>query len=481
MAASHSDRHRVSLGRATGRYLPPAERDEKGKTARKATPRRVHGDWEPAPNRPDPVTLLDEQAATRLPELVPIRYGRMLVSPFTFFRGGAAIMAADLAETPDSGLVTQLCGDAHLSNFGIFGTPERKLVFDINDFDETHPGPWEWDVKRLAASFEVAARECGWPRKVRRQILAATLREYRRAMRELADSPSLNVWYDHLEVDRLVTWLRRKFPAKRLEGVHAEVAKARTKDSMRAFSKLTTTVGGERRIVHDPPLIVSIEELLEGEEWRGVEDEIRAMVRRYRRSLTPDRRDLIDEYRLVHVARKVVGVGSVGTRAWIALFLGRDDSDPLMLQVKEAQHSVLEPYLEDSEHPTNGERVVSGQRRMQATGDPFLGWTHVNRGLDGQARDYYVRQLWDWKGSATVEAMSARGLAVYGRTCAWTLARAHARGGDRIAIAAYLGSGTAFDEAFAAFAEAYADQNERDYAALVRAVESRRVDAVTGL
>jgi uncharacterized protein (DUF2252 family) len=476
-----SERHRVSLGRVAAGYVAPGERAEEGRAARKATPRRAHGEWGPAPDRPDPVAILEEQAVTRLSDLVPIRYGRMLVSPFAFFRGAAAIMAADLSRTPDSGFVTQLCGDAHLSNFGIFGTPERKFVFDINDFDETHPGPWEWDVKRLAASFEVAARECGWPRRARRQILAATLREYRRAMRELAGSPSLRVWYDHLEVDELVAWLRRNFSAKRLVQVDADVAKARTKDSMRALSKLTTVVDGERRIVHDPPLVVSIEELLTGEEWHGVEDEIRAMVRRYRRSLTPERRDLIDQYRLVHVARKVVGVGSVGTRAWIALFLGRDESDPLMLQVKEAQHSVLEPYLEDSQHPTNGERVVSGQRRMQATGDPFLGWTHVNRSvLDGQPRDYYVRQLWDWKGSATIEGMSARGLAVYGRTCAWTLARAHARSGDRIAIASYLGGGSAFDEAIAAFAEAYADQNERDYAALAAAAESGRVVAETG-
>jgi len=476
-----SERHRVSLPRAAGKYVSPGERAERGRAARKATPRRAHGEWEPAPDRADPVAILEEQALTRLSDLVPIRYARMLVSPFAFFRGAAAIMAADLAPTPDSGLVTQLCGDAHLSNFGIFGTPERKFVFDINDFDETHPGPWEWDVKRLVASFEVAARECGWSRKARRQILAATVREYRRAMRELASSPSLRVWYDHLEVDELVAWLRRKFSAKQLVQVDADVAKARTKDSMRALSKLTSVVGGERRIVHDPPLVVSIEELLTGEEWHGVEDEIRAMVRRYRRSLTPDRRDLIDQYRLVHLARKVVGVGSVGTRAWIALFLGRDDSDPLMLQVKEAQHSVLEPYLEDSEHPTNGERVVQGQRRMQAAGDPFLGWTHITRGLDGEARDYYVRQLWDWKGSATIELMSARGLATYGRTCAWTLARAHARSGDRIAMAAYLGRGTVFDDAITEFAELYADQNERDYAALDKAVKSGRVQAETGL
>jgi uncharacterized protein (DUF2252 family) len=462
-------------------HLSAAERADRGRAARKATPRRAHADWGPSATRPDPVTILEEQAATRIPELVPIRHGRMLVSPFAFFRGAAAIMAADLSGTPDSGFETQLCGDAHLSNFGIFGTPERKFVFDINDFDETHPGPWEWDVKRLAASFAVAARECGRPRKERRKILGATVGEYRKAMQTLAASPSLSVWYHHLEVDGLLAELRRKFTAKQLAPIDAEIAKARTKDSMRAFSKLTAMVDGERRIVSDPPLIVSIEELVEGEDWHEIDNEIRAMVERYRASLTRERRDLIDQYRLVHIARKVVGVGSVGTRAWIALMLGRDDSDPLVLQIKEAQHSVLEPYLEDSEHPTNGERVVQGQRRMQAAGDPFLGWTHITRGLDGEERDYYVRQLWDWKGSATIELMSARGLATYGRTCAWTLARAHARSGDRIALAAYLGGGTAFDDAVAEFAELYADQNERDYAALAEAVRSGRVQAETGL
>jgi uncharacterized protein (DUF2252 family) len=462
-------------------HVSAAERAERGRAARKSAPRRAHGDWEPSATRPDPVTILEEQAATRIPELVPIRHGRMLVSPFAFFRGAAAIMAADLSGTPDSGFETQLCGDAHLSNFGIFGTPERKFVFDINDFDETHPGPWEWDVKRLAASFEVAARECEWPRKVRRKILAATVGEYRKAMQILAGSPSVSVWYHHLEVDRLLVELRRKFTTKQLASIDAEIAKARTKDSMRAVSKLTAIVDGERRIVSDPPLIVSIEELVEGKDWHEIDNEIRAMVERYRASLTRERRDLIDQYRLVHIARKVVGVGSVGTRAWIALMLGRDDSDPLVLQIKEAQHSVLEPYFEDSEHPTNGERVVQGQRRMQAAGDPFLGWTHITRGLDGEARDYYVRQLWDWKGSATIELMSARGLATYGRTCAWTLARAHARSGDRIAMAAYLGTGTVFDDAIAEFAAVYADQNERDYAALARAVKSGRIRAETGL
>ena len=462
-------------------YVTPGERAALGRGARKGSPRSRHGNWEPSSTRPDPVDLLEEQASTRVPELVPIRYGRMLVSPFAFFRGAAAIMAADLAATPDSGFRTQLCGDAHLSNFGIFGTPERRFVFDINDFDETLPGPWEWDVKRLGASLAVAARESGFRQKQRTVIVTSATRAYRTTMREFAAQSNLQVWYSHLEIESVMRRLRRDFSARRLAYVEADVAKARTKDHMRATSKLTRVIEGERRFVSDPPLIVSIEELVAGEGWRAIEDEIRSMVQMYRASLTRERRDLLDQYRLVHLARKVVGVGSVGTRAWIGLFLGRDDSDPLVLQIKEAQRSVLERYLPNSEFANSGERVVDGQRRMQAAGGPFLGWTHVERGLDGQARDYYVRQLWDWKGSATIESMSPEGMAEYGRLCGWTLARAHARSGDRIAIAAYLGSGDAFDTAITAFAEAYADQNERDYAALGEAVRSGRIEPQTGL
>ena len=462
-------------------YLSPSERAKRGKTARKEVPRRSHSEWEPSSSRPDPVTLLEEQAETRVPELVPIRYGRMLVSPFAFFRGAAAIMASDLVGTPDSGFRAQLCGDAHLSNFGVFGTAERKFLFDINDFDETHPGPWEWDVKRLAASIVVAARECGHPRKERAAMVLSMAHEYRTTMRTLADTPSLRVWHSQLEVGTLMAQLRREFAAKRLSQVHADVAKARTKDSMRALSKLTGVVDGERRIINDPPLIVSIEELVAGDGWREIETEIYEMVRDYRRTLTPERRDLLDQYRLVHIARKVVGVGSVGTRAWIALFLGRDDSDAVVLQIKEAGRSVLEPFLGDSEYENSGERVVVGQRRMQAAGDAFLGWTRIARGLDGKQRDYYVRQLWDWKGSATIERMSARGLARYGRACGWTLARAHARASDRIGIASYLGGGDVVDRALAAFAEVYADQNELDYAMLLQAVQSGRIEAQTGL
>ncbi len=465
----------------TARYVTPRERAALGKSARERSPRSTHGEWEPAADRPDPLDLLEEQATSRLPELVPIRYGRMLVSPFAFFRGGAAIMAADLARTSDSGFSTQLCGDAHLANFGIFGTPERKFVFDINDFDETLPGPWEWDVKRLAASLAVAARESGFRPKQRAGIVSSATRGYRTTMREFAAKSNLQVWYSHLEVESVLRRLRRDFSARRLAQVEADIAKARTKDHMRATKKLTRAVDGERKFVSDPPLIVSIEELIAGEGWRSIDDEIRNMVQTYRATLIRDRRDLLDQYRLVHIARKVVGVGSVGTRAWIALFVGRDDSDPLVLQIKEAQPSVLEQYLGKSEYSNSGERVVDGQRRMQAAGGPFLGWTHVERGLDGQARDYYIRQLWDWKGSATIEAMSPEGMAEYGRMCGWTLARAHARSGDRIAIAAYLGSGDTYDKAITSFAEAYADQNERDYAALAEAVQSRRIEAQTGL
>jgi uncharacterized protein (DUF2252 family) len=468
---------------ATARLIhgSPAERAARGRAARKLAPRRRHADWSPQPSRPDPLALLESQAETRVPELVPIRYGRMLESPFAFFRGAALVMASDLADTVSSGFVAQLCGDAHLSNFGVFGTPERKLVFDINDFDETHPGPWEWDLKRLVASLVVAGRECGFGEGRRAQVVTAAVSDYRATMRKLARSRSLRVWYAHLEVDSLLAQLRREFDPERLARVEADVAKARTRDSMRAVSKFTGIVGGERRIISEPPLIVSIDELTEDERWHEIADEIQNMVAAYRETLAPERRDLLDQYRLVHIARKVVGVGSVGTRAWIALFLGTNDADPLVLQIKEAQRSVLEGFLAESEYENHAERVVVGQRRMQAIGDPFLGWTRIDRGLDGLPRDYYVRQLWDWKGSATIEALSARGLEAYGRTCAWTLARAHARSADRVAIASYVGGGDVLDRSLVTFAEAYADQNERDYAALLEAVETGRIAAERGL
>jgi uncharacterized protein (DUF2252 family) len=462
-----------------GRYVPRAERVEWGRSARKVVARSRHGEWAPAAARPDPIDLLERQAESRVPELVPVRYGRMLVSPFAFFRGAAAIMASDLASTPVSGYRVQACGDAHLSNFGIFGTPERKFVFDMNDFDETLPAPWEWDMKRLAASFAVAGREGGLSRRQRARVLAAGAAAYRSTMRSLAADRAMHVWYSHLQVHHLLRELRAEFSASRLTRVEADVAKARTKDSMRAVRKLTAHIDGERRFLDDPPLVVTLESLFGKEGWHAIADEVESMVASYRSALSPERRDLLDQYRLVHVARKVVGVGSVGTRAWIALFVGVDSDDPLVLQVKEAQASVLEPFAGASEFAHHGERVVVGQRRLQAAGDALLGWTRIERGLDGEQRDYYVRQLWDWKGSATLEGMSPRGLAAYARICGATLARAHARTGDRVGIAAYVGSGDVLDRALVRFAETYADQTELDYATLQAAVESGRVVAET--
>ena len=436
--------------------------------------------WEASSVRPDPVGLLEQQAETRVPELVPIRHGRMLVSPFTFFRGAALLMAADLASTPRSGIPVQLCGDAHLSNFGVFGTPERKLVFDINDFDETLPGPWEWDAKRLAASFVVAGRDRGFSAEQRRDVALACLSTYRTAMREFAAMSNLEVWYAHLNVEQTLEEFRGELTEKQVANTEATIAKARTKDSMRAFDKLTHIVDGERRIISDPPLIVPFEELF-GIDWQEAETELRALMRDYRSTLSTERRWLLEQYNLAHFARKVVGVGSVGTRAWIGLFLGRDDVDPLFLQVKEAQPSVLEPFLGRSEYSNSGQRVVAGQRLIQAASDLFLGWQHVPKARDGQRRDFYIRQLHDWKGSVEVETMKQPGMVVYARFCGWTLARAHARSGDRIAIASYLGKGDVFDRAVAEFSEAYADQNEHDYARFTEAVSSGRLEAQTGL
>ncbi len=471
-------RRRSASGRIP--HLTEAERVARGRAARKETPRGSHAGWDAPAHRHDPIQLLESQAATRVPELVPIRYGRMLTSPFAFFRGSALIMAADLAGTPRSGLLAQLCGDAHLSNFGVFGSPERRLVFDINDFDETLPGPWEWDVKRLAASFAIAGRERGFSDAERREIVLRTVREYRLAMERCAGMGNLAVWYASLDMDVLIERYQRELDPKRLKRLRANLARTRTRDSMQAFSRLVRDVDGEPRIVGDPPLIVPVEDVAAGFDREQLEDAIRGLIRAYRRTLEPSRRSLLEQFRYVHMARKVVGVGSVGTRAWIVLLLGRDDRDPLFLQAKEAQASVLEEYVGRSEYKNAGQRVVHGQRLMQAASDIFLGWQRVV-GYDGQQRDFYLRQLRDWKGSADVEAMLPDGMAIYGRLCAWTLARAHARSGDRIAIASYLGKGDVFDRAIASFAEAYADQNERDYDALVHAVASGRIEAQTGL
>jgi uncharacterized protein (DUF2252 family) len=455
----------------------PEERAALGKAARTAAPRSSHGEWAPAADRADPVELLEAQASSRVGRLVPLRYGRMLVSPFTFYRGAAAIMAADLAGTPCTGLETQLCGDAHLSNFGGFASPERRLVFDLNDFDETLPGPWEWDVKRLLASFSLAGRDRGCADGERRAIALAAAREYRETMRRLAAMGNLESWYQQLDADAIAARWISVVGEKQRRRFERGVAKAQAKDSGRAFEKLTEVVDGKVRIVSEPPLIVPVGELAP-EEAPGVD--VTAAVTRvlsaYRDSLDIEHQTMFDGYRLVDVAFKVVGVGSVGTRAWIALLLGRDERDPLFLQIKEAQRSVLEPYAAPSRFELQGERVVHGQRLMQATSDIMLGWVRVE-GIDGERRDFYVRQLWDWKASARIEEMEAAGLKAYAEICGMTLAHAHARGGDRIAIASYLGKGDPFDLAMAEFAEAYADQGERDYEAMKAAVADGRIEA----
>jgi uncharacterized protein (DUF2252 family) len=459
-------------------HLTRAEREARGKAARAEVPRSSHAELGLNGSRPDPVALLEEQAATRVPELVPIRYGRMLVSPFAFYRGGALIMASDLAASPRSGLTVQLCGDAHLSNFGGFGSPERRLVFDINDFDETLPGPWEWDVKRLAASFAVAGRENGFGEADRRNAVVSAVRGYREAMRGFAAMSNLDVWYAHMDIEREIARLSSQARAKQVRRARAAVAKARTRDSMQAFAKLTEVVDGEPRILSDPPLVVRLADLAADSALADdLEAEMREIVRAYRSTLQNDRRVLLEQFRVVDVARKVVGVGSVGTRAWIVLMMGVDGGDPLFLQAKEAQASVLSRFLGKSRYANDGERVVRGQRLMQAASDIFLGWHRATRTLDGQPRDFYVRQLRDWKASAEIEAMVPRGMALYGRLCGWTLARAHARSGDRVAIGAYLGGGDVFDNALAEFAERYADRNEQDYKALREAVDAGRLEA----
>jgi uncharacterized protein (DUF2252 family) len=429
--------------------------------------------------------LLEEQAKTRVTDLVPIRYGRMLVSPFAFYRGAALIMAADLAATPVSGVTVQLCGDAHLSNFGLFGTPERRMIFDINDFDETLPGPWEWDVKRLAASFEVMGRDRGFSPVDRRAVVMAGVAEYRDRMRRAAGMGTLGAWYDHLEAGVLLNLVREETRVRRVGKKEARafeqgVKQAHTRDSTRVFAKRADEVEGELRIVADPPLIVPIEDMVQpGSEWENAEDLAKKLLSRYRRTLGHHRHP-IEEFRYVHTAYKMVGVGSVGTRCYITLMLGRDHDDPLFLQTKEAQASVLERFVGKGTYRHHGERVVAGQRLMQAATDIFLGWMTA-KGLDGVTRDYYVRQFHDWKGGADVDSLRVPGATLYARICGATLARAHARWGDRIAIASYLGKGEAFDRAIANFSACYADQNERDYEAFAAAVHSGRLTAQTGL
>ena len=452
------------------------ERAAAGKAARSAAPRSAFAEWAPSSDRADPVAILEEQGRDRVQELLPIRYGRMVVSPFTFYRGAAAVMAADLAPAPTSGFQVQACGDAHLSNFGAFAAPDRSLVFDLNDFDETLPAPWEWDVQRLTASFEIAARENGFKRKQRRAAVGAAAREYREAMRGFAAMRNLEIWYARLDVEAVMARIGA-LGAKAVKRVEKGVAKAHGKDSMRALDRLTEKVDGELRIVSRPPLIVPVEELLPNAMRRQeAEDRILEILDLYADSLKGDRRRLLAEYRFRHLAHKVVGVGSVGTRSWVILLTGRDDGDPLFLQAKEASGSVLEPYAAKSRFRNHGRRVVEGQWLMQAASDSFLGWC-TSLGLAERKRDFYVRQLWDGKGSTDVETLPPAGLEAYGRLCGWTLARAHARSGDPVAIGAYLGSGEAFDNAMVEFASRYADQNERDHAALKEAIASGRIKA----
>jgi uncharacterized protein (DUF2252 family) len=459
--------------------LSHPDREARGKDARAVAPLESHAEFRPGGSR-DPVGLLLGQAQSRVPELVPIRHGRMLVSPFTFFRGAALPMAADLAGTPASGLRVQLCGDAHVSNFGAFASPERRLVFDVNDFDETLPGPFEWDVKRLAASLSVAGRDNGFPAKDRRRIVLAAVEGYRTAMRGFAQQPVLDVWYAHMDIEQTVGQFRSQIKAKRFKAGEAMLAKARTRDSMQALGKLTTVVDGRRQIISDPPVVVPVEELFADMQTDAIYKELRSVVGKYRRTLQSDRRHLLEQFTLVQLARKVVGVGSVGTRAWILLMDAGDGIEPLFLQAKEAQPSVLAEYCGRSQYNNEGERVVAGQHLMQAQSDIFLGWTRVPA-PDGVDRDFYVRQLRDWKFSMPIEQMIPSGLTVYAQLCGWTLARAHARSGDRIALAAYLGRSTKFDQAIAEFAETYADQNERDYAALQTAVKNGNAQATTGI
>jgi uncharacterized protein (DUF2252 family) len=481
-------RKKVSTSdRGDGQAQPrtPEERAASGKAERAKTPLDAHAEFTPVNSR-DPVGLLLSQAKSRVPDLVPIRHGRMLVSPFTFYRGAALVMAADLHSTPTTDLRTQLCGDAHLSNFGAYASPERRLVFDINDFDETLPGPFEWDVKRLAASFVVAGRANSFTRKQYRKATLAAAESYRTTMRAFAAQPILTVWYAHLEMEQAIADYKATLSPRQLKERRARIkategalAKARTRDSLQAIGKLTTLVNGKREITKNPPLIVPINDMIDMDPDQA-RKQITALLAGYRKTLQSDRRILIDHFELADIAHKVVGVGSVGTRAWILLLESGVEAGGLLLQAKEAGPSALADYAGKSAYANQGERVVAGQHLMQASSDIFLGWLRA-RGTGGQHKDYYLRQLRDWKMSAVIEEMIPPGMEQYARWCGWTLARAHARAGDRIAIASYLGKSTKFDNAIADFAEAYADQNERDHAALAAAVKAGKVEAQSGV
>jgi uncharacterized protein (DUF2252 family) len=470
----------VTASRPTKSSPPPnrEQRVARGKAARTEVPRSSHAGFTVRRDRPDPLTLLEGQGLDRVTELLPIRYGRMASSAFAFFRGAALPMASDLAHTPRSGLMVQACGDAHLANFGLFASPERHLVFDINDFDETLPAPWEWDVKRLATSLEIAGRAVGYSTKERGGIVLATVAAYRRAVRAFAGMDALAVWYAHADLARVEEVTDVRLVGRQRKALARTAAKAQTKDSLGALERFATVADGAPRLNAEPPLVVPIRDIVgSAADAQTTEQRLRDMLHAYGETLDPERRVLLDRYRLVDMARKVVGVGSVGTRSWMLLLL-EDGRNPLFLQAKEAGPSVLEAFAGASEYDNSGQRVIVGQRLMQAVGDIFLGYVRVD-GLDGQ-RDFYVRQLRDWKGSAEVESMVPAGMRAYGEVCGWTLARAHARSGDRIALAAYLGGGPSFDVAVREFAEAYADQNERDHQSLLDAIRAGRITAESG-
>ncbi len=462
-------------------FQSPEERVALGKSVRHQCDRDEHGAWSSGLRNHNPLDLLVEQELTRVPELVPIRHGRMAASPFAYYRGAALPMAADLAVLPQTQLQVQLCGDAHLANFGGFASPEREMIFDVNDFDETAPGPFEWDVKRLAASLEIAGRSQGFSPKVCKDIVLDGVRTYRESMREFAGMNKLDIWYSRLGVTEILGRWGQELGGKALKRFQQAVSKAGSKDRLKARSKLTTVINGEPKFLSDPPLLVPVEEIYsDPADAALVEQSVHGALDTYRETLSSDRRRLLNEYRYVDLARKVVGVGSVGTRCWVAMFVGRDEGDPLFLQVKEAEASVLERFTAKSELPNHGQRVVEGQRLMQASSDIFLGW-HSVVGPDGVSRDFYMRQLWDWKASAAIEAMDPEVLGIYAGICAWTMARAHARTGDEIAIGAYLGGGKSFDHAIADFATLYADQNQIDHQALVDAITNGNLVAESGV
>lgn len=462
-----------------------------GEQLRETIPLELHSQWEAPANRPDPVELLRSQEAKRVQSLLPIRHQRMSASPFAFLRGSALVMASDLSVLPATGIAVQACGDAHIANFGLFTSPEQRTVFDINDFDETLPGPWEWDVKRLVASIEVCGRDNGFSKKERKQAVRTSMQAYRETMQRFANMGHLDVWYAHLDVDTLAQEFANDVNADDAKVAEKVTKKAKNKTSRRAMHKLTEVVDGQLRIISNPPLIVPMRDLLQEDlterigkdlaaafvhaaDQRAIEMLMSNILTHYRKSITPEKQRLIGSYMPVDIARKVVGVGSVGTRALIIVMSGADENDPLVLQVKEAQESVLERFVGKASHEQNGERVVEGQRAMQTASDMLLGWCRI-ADMQGTLRDYYVRQLWNGKGSFDLSSANPRQLRLLAGACGWTLAHAHARTGDRFAIASYLGEDDTFDKALAKFARAYADQNQSDYERFVAACEAEEL------